>query len=329
MFKFRSILILFLPLLGIYSYPEMDPRGNYTENFLELQGRVNIELNSMSYKQNEPVYLDVTVKNFGTEVIRLFPTNDNFKTFQFMVTDEDDNALQIKDDLKLVEFKSTKTRTENMVGDRVKEIIIHKNESFQKRFDLAQFYNFIPGKKYYVTAYFYPNYLEDKNNFTKSENQALLQIEKRKIEKTNNQFTEMNTESSANGLSPEEIIYLFLGAEMKKNWANYFKYIHFPEFILGYTKYANEYANAEDSYKDLIVDEFKKYLTESKSGTLSYYKITSTEPINPNLVRVFVQVDREQNKSISKFSYQYTLKKTDDTLRGFWKISSVIVRVKK
>lgn len=323
----RYLLILLFPAI-LFSHPDMDPRGNSSENYMGMQGRVNLKLNSMSYKQNEPIYLDVSIKNYGNEVIRIFPTNEELKTFQFQITDEDDNNLSVREDIHLKEIKSAKLRTENLVGDRVKEIIIHKNESFLKRFDLNKYYNFETGKKYFITVYFYPNYFENKDNFQKSENQAIFQVEKNKIEKSSpNKFSE--SELASSGLSPEEVIYLFLGAEFKKNWANYFKYIDFPEFILGYTKYANEYTKSDEAYKDLVLDEFKKYLSESKQGVLTYYKVLSVDKLNSNMAKVYVHVEREQKRAISKFEYQYILKKDDDKMRGFWKISSVVVRVKK
>ncbi len=323
----RYFLILLLPYF-LFSSPDFDPRGNLSENYMGVQGRVNLKLQSMTYKQTEPIYIDVSIKNFGNEVIRIFPTNSDLKTFQFQITDEEDNNLSLKEDINLQEIKSAKIRTENLVGDRVKEIIIHKNESFLKRFDLNQFYNFEEGKKYFVTVYFYPNYFENKDNFQKSENQAIFQVDKNKIQKSNqNKFSE--SELSSSGLTPEEIMFLFLGAEFKKNWANYFKYINFPEFILGYTKYANEYTKTDEAYKELVVDEFKKYLSESKQGVLTYYKVLSVDKLNSNMAKVYVHAEREQNRSVSKFEYQYILKKDDDKMRGFWKISSVVVRVKK
>jgi len=47
------------------------------------------------------------------------------------------------------------------------------------------------------------------------------------------------------------------------------------------------------------------------------------------MAKVYVHVEREINRIPSKFEYQYVLKKTDDTMKGFWKISGVVVRVKK
>jgi hypothetical protein len=327
MLRLLAILCFFLINLGILSFPDRDARGNLVENFIGLQGKVFIRLSAMSYKQNEPIYLDVSIKNFGNEVIRFFPTNANLKTYQFVITDENDESLPMREELKLEDLKSAKIRTVNLVGDRVKEIIIHKNETFTKRFDLSEYYDLEPGKKYYVTSYFYPNFTEDRDNFIKSSNQAIFQIEKRKIEKQIRKFSE--SELVTDGLSPEETIFLFLGAELKKNWQNYFKYIHFPEFILGYTKYSNEYNTADENYKNLVIDDFKKYLSESKSGNLTYYKVLSSEVMNPQMARVFVHVEREQKRVVSKFEYQYTLKKTDESLKGFWKIASVVVRVKK
>ncbi len=305
----------------------MDARGNFSENFFGLQGRVNLKLNSMSYKQNESIYLDFTIKNYGNEVIRIYPTTENLQTYQFVITDENDEILQTREPIKAEILKSSKVKMMNLVGDKVKEIIIHKNESFTKRFNLHEYYEFIPGKKYYVTGYFYPNFTEDKNTFAKSENQTIFQIEKRKEERLYKRH--QDSELTTDGLSPEETVYLFLGAELKKNWNHYFKYIYFPEFILGYTKFANEYTSAESGYKEIVVDEFKKYLTESRSGKITYYKITSAEEMNPMMSRVYVHVERELNRIPSRFEYQYTLKKTDDTMKGFWKISGVVVKVKK
>ncbi|MBK8397550.1 MAG: hypothetical protein IPL26_20235 [Leptospiraceae bacterium] len=318
---------MFFTITNLYTYPDMDVRGNFTENFFGLQGRVNLKLTSMSYKQNEPVYLDFTVKNYGNEVIRVFPTTENLQTYQFTITDENDEVLQPRETLKAEILKSSKIKMNNLVGDKVKEIIIHKNESFTKRFNLHEYFEFETGKKYYVTGYFYPNYTEDQNTFARSENQTIFQIEKKKEERLYKQYKE--NELAYDGLSPEETVYLFLGAELKKNWNHYYKYIYFPEFILGYTKFANEYTAAEAGYKDIIVDEFKKYLTESRSGKITYYKITSADEINPIMAKVYVHVERELNRIPSRFEYQYTLKKTDDTRKGFWKISGVVVKVKK
>lgn len=321
-----SFLILFL-CRSLLAYPEVDARGNYSENFLGLQGKVSIKLNSMNYKPDDDIWVDITVKNYGNEVIRFYPTTENLRTYQFVITDENDEVLPPRETLRLEELKSAKIKHFNLSGDKVKEIIIHKGESFTKRLNLTDYYEFQLGKKYFVTSYFYPNYLEDRDSFAKSENQSIFMVEKKKEERAFKRIQENDVVKD--GLSPEEVIFLFLGAELKKNWGNYFKYIYFPEYILAYNKFSSEYVAADPSTKDIVVDEFKRYLSENRSGKLTYYKVLSTEMPGAGIARVNVHVERELKRLPSKFEYQYTLKKTDETMKGFWKITGVVVRVKK
>ena len=153
----------------------MDVRGNRNENFLELQGKASISLNKMAFSPGEEIHLDFTIKNYGEEVIRFYPTTANLKSFQFVINDENDESLSPKDQLKKEDKKlKRRNRIVNLEGDVVKEILIHKGESFTKRFNLSEFYEFEQGKKYYVTGYFYPNYLEDDTTFLKTENHSIF-----------------------------------------------------------------------------------------------------------------------------------------------------------
>jgi hypothetical protein len=283
----------------------------------------------MSYAYGEEIFLDFTIKNYGNEVIRFFPTTHTLKTFQFTIVDENDESILPKDEFRM-EDKKLKRRltTVNLVGDEVKEIVIHKGESFTKRFDLKEFYDFEPGKKYFISGYLYPNYLEDHSHFIKSENRSIFVLEPKKKEISPRKY-ESTDIAQEEGLSPEEVIHLFLSGEMKKNWIQYFKYIYFPEFINSYSQYSKEYASAEEDYRELVIEEFKRYLMEQNAGKLTYYKITGKENISSNLSRVTVYVERDQNRNPSKYEYVYTLKKGDDILKGFWKLNSVTVKVRR
>lgn len=323
-----SLSLLFLYVCSLYSYPDMDVRGNRAENNIKMHGKATIALTKNYYKLGEVVSVDFTIKNYGDEVIRIYPTYLELKSFQFIITDENDNSIEPKDSVKLEDKKlKRRTTTVNLVGDEVKEVIIHKGESFTKRISLSKYYDFEPGKKYYVTGYFYPNYLEDNSHFLKSENNSAFLLEQSKREIQPKKFDP--TEANSDGLTPEEVVHLFLAAEMKKNWTNYFKYIYFPEYIHAYTRFSKEYLKAEGSEKELIVDEFKKYLMESNAGILTYYRVTNRQAVSANLVKVHVYAERELNRYPSKYEYIYTLKKGEDTLPGFWKIANVIVKVKR
>jgi hypothetical protein len=79
-------IFLFLSIISLIAYPDMDVRGNRNENFLELQGRASIQVLKMSYHPGEDILLDFTVKNYGEEVIRFYPTVALLKSFQFAIS---------------------------------------------------------------------------------------------------------------------------------------------------------------------------------------------------------------------------------------------------
>ncbi|MCB1141183.1 MAG: hypothetical protein H7A24_01665 [Leptospiraceae bacterium] len=322
------ITLIISTWFSLLAYPDLDVRGNYNENFLELQGKATIHLAKMAFKEGEDVYLDFTIKNFGKEPIRIFPTFMDLKTYQFTIIDENDESLTARDIYKIQDLKQKRRNTVvNLDGDQVKEIIIHSGEAYVKRFNLSQYFDFTPGKRYFVTGYFYPNYIEDNNTFLKSENHSIFIIEPKRKELRPKRYE--SSEVVQTGLTPEETIHLFLSAEMKKNWNNYFKFLDLDEFIMAYNKYAKEYAGADNQYKELVMDEFKNHLMEQKAGTLSYYKIEGKEKVSSDLMKVNVYVERELSRYPSKYEYIYTLKKGDPAMSGFWKITNVTVKVRR
>lgn len=324
--RFCILALTFLLSRPSFTFPDYDVRGNRTENFLEMQGRVSLKLDKMHYKIDEEILAEVTIKNYGNEPLRIFPTMYPLQTYQFLIVDENDETLLPNDKIYISDKKlERRNRVVNLVGDAVKEIILHKGESITKRFNLREYYNFTPGKKYYVASYFYPNYVEDSQTFLRSENYSLFVVEPKKSELPPRRAEPY--QPSETELTPEEVIHLFLSAEMKRNWENYFKYLELSEFIHAYPKFSKEFANADSDYQALILDEFKKFLITSSSGRLINYKITKR--INPHnsLAKVYVQVERELNRYPTKYEYIYVLKKGTELQKGFWKISNVIVKV--
>ncbi|MCP5500288.1 MAG: hypothetical protein H7A25_10325 [Leptospiraceae bacterium] len=357
----RFYLLLLLPL-ALFSYPDRDVRGNYSENFLHLQAKANIQMSDRFYREGDEVYIDFTIRNYGKEPLRIYPSLGELQTYQFIIKDENDELISPRDGLSLekkvevvsysperasTQFHGEKytlvpsrnsqkildrvqerrNRPENLVGDRVKEILIHPGESFTRRLNLSNYYDFETGKKYYVRGFFYPNYTEDRNSLLKSDNQSYFTVFPNKKEKSEKPF--YTTSQNAEELSPEEIIYLFLGAELKGNWTYYFKYIHFSEFIMSYTGFAGEYSKAESYNRPAIVDEFKRYLSESRNGKLKHYQVQKVRYLSSNLSRVVVYVERSVNRVIKKFEYVYTLRKVDSSPRGLWKITNLSAKVKK
>ncbi|MBE7411206.1 MAG: hypothetical protein L6Q54_00480 [Leptospiraceae bacterium] len=320
------IALCFLPVY-IFSIPDRDARGNHTQNYLHLQGKIQISLSKIHYNYGDNIFLNFSVTNSGNEILRIFPVEKKFTTFQVVILDENNEKVKRSEEGDFSEeIRTKKTSIVNLAGDEVKEILLNANETYSRKLNLTRNFDLKPGKKYYVQGYFYPNFLEE-NVFLKSKNTAFFYIENKKDEEF---VPKLPTGDLRNeGISPEETIFLFLGAEMKKNWENYFKYIDFSEYILSYDRFSRDFTESDPESKQVVLESFKRHLTETKSGILKYYKVLSVNRINPTVSRVNVYVEREQERIPSRFEYQYTLKKSEEEPTPFWKISNLIVKVRK
>ncbi|PKA00639.1 hypothetical protein CH369_09300 [Leptospira levettii] len=326
--SFQTFILLgFLVSETLFAFPDRDARGERVDNFVALQSKISLTLTKRSYEASERIPLTFMVTNTGKEVVRIFPSFDFRYSFQIIVKDENDRILTPIEDPEFPDpILKRRTTIVNLVGDENKEISLHRNESFSKTIYLDEYYQFLPDQKFYITGYFYPNYTEDKSAFLRSQNTVgfLFQNSKQiKKESVNRQITENG------GLSPEEIIFLFLGAEMKKRWEYHFKWIDFSEYILAYDRYSSAYAEASVGERETIIEEFKEYLTESPSGVLKYFKVMSVDYPSKRDARVQVYVERMMGRFKTRYEYIYTLRQEEGNRVGFWQIKNLLVKVKK
>ncbi|EPG75511.1 hypothetical protein LEP1GSC058_2198 [Leptospira fainei serovar Hurstbridge str. BUT 6] len=322
------IILLFLAYQTINAYPKRDARGEVSENYVRQQGIVDLKLPKMQYRENEPVKALLSVRNTGNEVLRIFPYGRDLRSFQVIVRDEDGRTVsKIEEEPKVDSVLRRRNRVENLVGDEVKEIILHKDETFSKEIRLDQLYELEAGKKYFVTAYFYPNISEYRDHFVRSQNHPYFSVEERRKDWILPGVPYQDP--VIDGLEPEEVIHLFLGAEKKGNWKLHFKWIHFPEYVQAYDRYSRDWAQAEESEKDFILEEFRKFLTENRAGVLQYYKILSVDKINSNLAKVRVAVERRLNKVQVRYEYEFTLRRVPEETGAFWKVANLLAKVRK
>ncbi|PJZ68195.1 hypothetical protein CH373_15960 [Leptospira perolatii] len=326
-----GISFLLLVCHSLSSYPHRDARGEVSENYMRQQGIVNVELPKMQFSENEPIKIEVTVRNTGNEALRIFPatqSNELYKSFQVIVRDEDGRTVtRTEGEPKQDPVRVRRNRIQNHVGDDVKEIILHTNETFKKEIRLDQLYEFEPGKKYFITAYFYPNISEYSDHFVRSENHPYFTIEEQRKQWVLPGVP--HQDPVVDGLEPEEVIHLLLGAEKKGNWKLNFKWIHFPEYVQSYDRFAKDYNDSEEGEKDFILEEFRRFLTQNRSGVLQYYKILGVEKIHSNLSKVRVAIERQINKVPVRYEYIYTLKRVPEEDGSFWKVASLIAKVRK
>ncbi|XDD44155.1 hypothetical protein AB3N58_07400 [Leptospira sp. WS60.C2] len=312
---------------SLLAFPDRDARGERVDNFVGLQSKISLNLTKRSYEAGERIPLTFTVTNTGTEVVRIFPSFDFRYSFQIIVKDGNDRILTPIEDPEFPDpILKRRTTIVNLVGDENKEISLHRNESFSKTIYLDEHYQFLPDQSFYITGYFYPNYTEDKSAFLRSQNTVgfLFQNAKQvRKDSASRQITE------SGGLSPEEIIFLFLGAEMKKRWEYHFKWIDFSEYILAYDRYSSAYAEASVGERETIIEDFKEYLTESPSGVLKYFKVMSVDYPSKRDARVQVYVERMMGRFKTRYEYIYTLRQEEGSRVGFWQIKNLLVKVKK
>lgn len=317
---------LFLGFGTLYAFPDRDARGDRTENHLALQSVIKLSFPKRSFGPGERIPLQFSIANTGKEVIRFFPASDHRLSFQLVVKDKDNRIISPIDDPEFPDpLWKRKTTVVTLVGDENKEIILHRHETFSKTIYLDEHYNLSLDADYFVTGYFYPNYTEDKQAFLRSLNTAHFHLQKNTREETG--FVKQNI--AGMDITPEETIFLFLGAEMKKNWESHFKWVDFPEYILAYDKFSTSYLDANSSERDQIVEDFKEYLTESPSGILKYFKVLSVDYPSKSDARVSVYVERMMGRFKTRYEYIYIMKKMDVMSKGLWQIKTVMVKVKK
>lgn len=343
-----SLFLLLFPF-ALFSFPDRDARGAFTENFTHLQVKATLHLPSVSYQEGKDIPLEFKIFNHGKEVVRIFPAIQTKETFQFQIRDQENNLVEEIDESisKPWDPRSQKdllqarrNHIENAKGDASKEIALAPGESFSYRLFLNEKYRLTPGKKYSVIGYFYPNATESKKNlllggnesegknvFLRTDNSISFFYEKRRIEKIESGIPNISSESG--GISPEETVFLFLGAEMKKNWGNYFKWIDFSDFILAYDSFSSEYIEANPRDRDSVVEEFKKYLITLPSGKLKSFKIIGVDSKNSMEARVRVYAERSEERIPTRYEYEYNLRKISENSSSNWKIHGVVARIRK
>jgi hypothetical protein len=331
------------------SFPDRDARGNYTENFTHLQIQARLSLGSVSYQEGDDIPLEFILTNRGKEVVRIFPAHDWKKTFQLQIRDEDNRIYELDERHPIQPGnpkynrdpqQNRRNTNQNLVGDLSKEIALNPGESFSFRILLQEYYLLLPEKKYRITGYFYPNGTESSKNlllggtdsegslsFMKSENAVAFFLEARRKDRMD--MAVRIAENQNVGISPEETVFLFLGAELKKNWSNHFKWIRFEDFILAYDRFSGAYLNAGPRDREAILEEFKKYLSGSPSGRLKYYKVLDVSYPTERESRVKVYVERLEERVPTRYEYEYVLKREEYPTRSDWRIHGVMVRVRK
>ena len=310
--------------LALSSEARRDPRGDYTINHWSRYTRIELTSAKGRYAPGESIPIRFRIKNIGYQNLRIYPHAAPNKSFRFLVLDPE--GREVPPRLHAKDYPSQQKRIVNLAGDPVKEIILAPGEAFERKIDLALYYKLLPGRSYRIKGYFWPD-ARFAEVFLRSENLLRLRVlkEGHRPVRRSNLYTRNPSEPI---LSPEETVYLFLSAEMRRNWKNYLKYLDLRRFITAYDRFAARYVQAAPADKQDVIRDFQEYLISEPSDRLQKFRILSSEPERsadgriPQQGRFFVKVAALRSASgfSSRYEYTYTLEKKTDKGNLYWQI---------
>ncbi len=331
----RTCTIIFLAsglIFQLFADPARDVRGDISVNYWNRFGEVELFLEKTRFRSGEEIPVHFRIKNKGYQIIRVYPSLEPGKSYQFMVTDRQGHEQQLRfNEVSYSRRENGENRIVDLNGNAVKEIILHPGETLEKTIYLNDFYNLTPGLEYRITGYYYPD--ARFNFFVRSANISQIMIDRNSEERYLDRTPALT--ESALSVSPEETIYLFLSAELQRNWDNYIKYINLRKYIRSYDRYAARFARASDQEKPAILREFSTYLTRQEGDLLKRFRIqrlekerdSSGEVLENGRAYVIVQAERESRGNQVHYEYTYTLEADREGSAGFWKIIDVSARI--
>lgn len=326
------LILGFIPNISSL-FAEFDLRGDRSINYFSRYGRTRLQLSKTLFEPGENIPVKFRIKNKGYTTIRIYPSFFTGKTFMFQVTDMAGRELTMLAEAWQDRTDERGEPIKQIFGDLVKEIILHPGESFEKEILLNKLYKFEPGGEYRIRGYFYPDYR--RKFFTATVNVIKVRLATRG---ENNRGKELfNRELSYDSmpqLSPEETVYLFLSAEMRKNWKNYLKYLEIRKYITAYDRFASHFASASVIEKPRILKRFAMFLRGEPADSLKHFKIIkkefdrtgSGEIKESGRAYITVHAERESKGYSVLFNYVYSLERVRNS-PGFWKITHVTANI--
>jgi hypothetical protein len=311
--------------------PRRDLRGEDTIDLVSRYATVMLVSDRVLYDPGEDIPIRFRVTNSGYRTLRIYPFSDD-TTFQFLLTDQAGREVEPDANSSRKRYRERGRDNIDLDGSRVKEIILHPNDSFERLIYLNDLYRLEAGKEYSVSGYFFPDARHE--TFMKSANFIKLRMAKRKDELYYEGVVAKIPPVPATALTPEETIFLFLSSELNKKWDNYLKYIETEKFIASYGSYATRYAIASSAERPSVALDFKNFLISRRDEILRRFEITKTDYdrdaggqlIDSGRSYVTVVADRETRGYTVRYEYQYALEISSEN-EGFWKIVSVRARL--
>ena len=277
--------------------------------------RVLIYFDKFTFYHDDPVNLKIQIKNnsFKKEKITIY--DSLYTTFQPVVYDMNAREAEI-----IVPYKLMNKQIDDIVKQAVsRKIILSPNESIIHTINLKEIYSLQSKRKYRVKCFFFPDAVMAKA----IPGESVLIF---KIIDSISTVKKSGIERMRIGITPSEIIYLFLQAEKSKNWDNYIKYLKLNRYINAFPNFVKTYNSADEKEKLKVEEDFIKFLSKDRNDYILDFNVINENIVkNKKIAYVNVMVRRFGIKWPFTYKYKYTLEK----FRDFWLIIDVEAIVMK
>jgi hypothetical protein len=285
-----------------------------TEEDVQSALRVYIYLDRISFSNDEPVKLQICVKNNSnkSELLKIFDAL--YTTYQPIIYDESAKEAEL-----IVPYRMmNKKMTDVLEKANPRTVELSRDETLEYTLNLREIYRLEADKEYRVEIRFS---LDAKNQgYITGENIVTFKTFKSAV---------INMQSGikrpGRDISPSETLLLFLNAEKSRNWDNYLKYLKLEDYIQAYPDYVSLYRNADEVKKTIIIDEFIKFLKKDRSDYIVDFNVSDELIKDNDIAYVDAEIKRYGPRMPFYYKYRYTLER----YRSFWRITDVEATVLK
>ncbi|MDY6967299.1 MAG: hypothetical protein SVR08_01405 [Spirochaetota bacterium] len=299
------ITMIYYPIKSSFSYQKRDYRSRF---------RVSLYTDSLSFKSNVPIILNIRVDNISNRKESFYIYDEVYTSFQPVIYDIKGREAEI-----IVPYRLKQIGIDKVLKNQNPRVItLSTNESIIHSINLRNIYNLKVNTIYRVKGFFFPRVknhiaIPSDNILTFKVLESKAVVKKSEIKKIDHTIT------------PSEIILLVLSAEQNGDWDKYIKYFKLENYINAFPNYVNIYNKADDKKRLKIIGNFVKFITRKRSDYILSFNILNESVFREkNIAYVEVEVRRFGLSKPFIYKYKYTMQ----MYNYFWLIIDVEATVR-
>lgn len=256
LFSIISAIALLLPISNASATSE-----NVSGDFSKASVSIKFYDRTMYYPGNandNPIWVNVSIKNNGTETLRFKLANDRAFSCDF-------TAYTIKNSTLKQNKNLTEKRTTNQIV-YFREISIEAGESYSFVENVKNYVSFDEPSVYYLEMNFYPELYKPKGNEVTS-NRLSLDIRPAPSASSSSVLPVENETVSVlkpESISPDKVVEQTIVARQKSLWDQYFLYMDIEQMMLRNADISRRYRNASADERSRMLTSYKADLMQNR-----------------------------------------------------------------